>query len=89
MNEVIVIGCTSNHGGKVITGKSGVIYQGKQVACIGDMHDCPKPGHGVTPIVSTPQSRLKFFGKLVAVNGARAACGAIIRGCSGNTFRVG
>lgn len=71
------MGDISSHGGIIITGAMRTVVNGKPVACMGDLHVCPIPGHGVTPIISgsldtmterMPNARL----------GDVAACGAVI-----------
>lgn len=49
---VVRLGDGSDHGGVVISASGTVFAEGSGVARLGDLHDCPIPGHGVTPIVS-------------------------------------
>ena len=81
--EVIVVGCTSDHGGVVTSGSDNVMYCNQPVSRIGDSHMCPE--HGVSQIVSTPQDHYYVNKQLVAVDGAEAGCGAIIYGCCERT----
>jgi len=71
------MGDVSSHGGMIITGAIRTIVNGRPVARMGDLHVCPIPGHGVTPIITgslntitevMPNARL----------GDVAACGAVI-----------
>ncbi len=71
------MGDISSHGGMIITGAIRTVVNGRPVARMGDLHVCPIPGHGVTPIVTgsldtvtetMPNARL----------GDVAACGAVI-----------
>ncbi len=49
----------------------------KPIARKGDMHTCPIPGHGVTPI-TTGSGRSKTDGKPTARVGDKTGCGATI-----------
>lgn len=71
------MGDISSHGGMIITGATRTIVNGRPVARMGDLHVCPIPGHGVTPVISgsldtmterMPNARL----------GDVAACGGVI-----------
>jgi len=71
------LGDISSHGGVIITGAIRTVVNGRPVARMGDLHACPIPGHGVTPIVTgsldavtemMPNARL----------GDVTACGAVI-----------
>ena len=84
--EVIVLGCTSDHGGTVASGSPDVFYCKQPVARIGDQHSCPE--HGISEIVSTPQDHYYVNNQLVAVDGAKAGCGATIYGCCERTVLV-
>jgi uncharacterized Zn-binding protein involved in type VI secretion len=71
------LGEQSTHGGEIIsaTGNS-IVANGLAVAVEGDLHRCPIPGHGVTPLISS--SLNKSGGKGFIKAGDRAGCGAII-----------
>jgi uncharacterized Zn-binding protein involved in type VI secretion len=78
MGQFIVrLGDTSSHGGTIITASSNLKAEGKFVARIGDLHQCPILGHGTTAIV-TGSSKTINGGKGVARNGDTAACGAVL-----------
>lgn len=71
------MGDISSHGGVIVSGAIRTMVNGRPVARMGDLHVCPIPGHGVTPIVTgsldtvteaMPNARL----------GDVAACGALI-----------
>ena len=71
------LGDVSSHGGTVVTGSITAFVNGRPVARMCDMHVCPIPGHGVTPIATgsldtstdcRPNARL----------GDIAGCGAVI-----------
>lgn len=84
--EVITLGCPSTHNGTVITASGDVFYGFDGVARIGDKHSCPV--HGITTIVATPQSIYFVNNRLVAVQGAQAGCGAVLKGNKGATVVV-
>ena len=71
------LGDTSSHGGTVITGSVTTIVNGRPMARMGDMHVCPIPGHGVTPIVSGSLDTATD-GRPNARMGDMAGCGAVI-----------
>jgi uncharacterized Zn-binding protein involved in type VI secretion len=71
----IVLGDSTDHGGKVITAAGSSDTGGRQIACIGDKVQCPN--HGVTTIVSA-DSTVVIDGKPVARQGDKTACGATL-----------
>lgn len=77
MKGIAYVGTVSTHGGMVISGSSDSFVCGKQIARFGDMHSCPIPGHGVTPIVIASDNMF-VNGKGVARQQDMAACGAIL-----------
>jgi uncharacterized Zn-binding protein involved in type VI secretion len=74
--EVILLGDTTTHGGKVITASETHSYMGIPVARVGDMVECPKC-KGTYPIV---EGAPKAFdrGKPIARHGDKVACGATL-----------
>jgi uncharacterized Zn-binding protein involved in type VI secretion len=76
MKNVIRLGDTTSHGGKVIgTGASHFRVQGIPVACVGDTCSCPVPGHnGCTITTGSPHHLVG--GKNVAFDGDSLSCGA-------------
>ena len=63
----------------MITASSLIVLNGVRICCIGDLHDCPIPGHGITPLVKCSEVFFSPRGKGVAnVNVATAACGAVL-----------
>jgi uncharacterized Zn-binding protein involved in type VI secretion len=80
------LGDVSSHGGIIIS--SGQLYRdsadGKLVARKGDLHSCPIPRHGITPIV-TASSKVRSQGKAVAGITSRCGCGATITTGSSTT----
>ena len=85
MPAVARIGDTSNHGGIIISGSSEVFAQGLGVARKGDLHSCPIPGHGITPLISASQD-VAAQGLGVVRIGDEAGCGAIIISGSSSVF---
>ena len=82
--KIIVVGDTTSHGGVVISGSPDARIQGKSIARVGDMVDCPKhyPGgspHGVNPIVEG-SSTYRLQGIAVALEGHHSACGCTLIG---------
>ena len=71
------LGDTSTHGGTIITCCAVTRVEGQLVARVTDLHSCPIPGHGITPIING-SGNLKTEGKITAVYGSQAGCGAII-----------
>lgn len=84
MVQVARLGDTSSHGGTIITGASRTFVNGIPVARKGDMHSCPIPGHGVTPIVSGNDDILVEQAPVARV-GDSAGCGAVIAAGSPDT----
>jgi uncharacterized Zn-binding protein involved in type VI secretion len=70
--EMIVVGDTTTHGGKVITGSGNDTIDGKAIARKGDLVECP--GHGINPIIEGDASFM-VDDKPVALEGHHAACG--------------
>ncbi len=71
------MGDISSHGGVIITGALRTMVSGKPAARMGDLHACPIPGHGVTPIV-TGSLNTVTEGMPDARIGDVTACGAVI-----------
>ena len=79
------LGDISSHGGTVITGSISTLVNGRPVARMCDLHVCPIPGHGVTPIV-TGSLDTATDGRPNARLGDIAGCGAVIVTGSLNVF---
>lgn len=82
--KVIVVGDTNSSGGKVITGSRIRSIQGKGIARLGDLVDCPAryPDgslHGVNPIVEGEASNL-IDSIPSALHGHKTACGCTLVG---------
>lgn len=71
------LGDISSHGGVIITSAVRTLVNGIPVARMGDLHVCPIPGHGVTPIVTGSLDTLTE-GQPNARIGDITACGAVI-----------
>lgn len=72
--EIIRLGDSTSHGGKVLEGSATDICHGKPIAFIGHKVLCPKC-KGTFPIVEGVQTTT-IFGKGVAIAGMKTACGA-------------
>jgi uncharacterized Zn-binding protein involved in type VI secretion len=85
MPSVVRLGDTSDHGGVVISSAAETYVDGILVARVGDLHSCPIPGHGITPIINGSGN---FYSEnnITAVVGSVAGCGAVIITGSPNTF---
>jgi uncharacterized Zn-binding protein involved in type VI secretion len=51
--------------------------EGQMITRVSDLHYCPIPGHGITPIVNG-SGNVKDESKIVACAGSKAGCGASI-----------
>ena len=85
------LGDVSSHGGVIIS--SGTFYRdsfdNKLVARRGDLHSCPLPRHGITPIV-TASSKVRSERKAVAGITSVCGCGAVITtGSTTTTIPIG
>ena len=83
-HKIIVVGDTTDHGGKVISGSSLHTVDGIPIARLGDRVDCPKhypsgKAHGVNKIV-TAHPIVKAGGVAVAVEGCETECGCKLIG---------
>lgn len=74
--KIATVGSRCTHGAIVITGEKIRTVNGKQVARLGDLVNCPE--HGVNKIVSTLSGPLDTTQKKTAFVGSRTECGAVI-----------
>lgn len=74
--EIIRLGDSTSHGGKVLEGSQTDICHGKPIAFIGHKVSCPKCS-GSHTIVEGVQTTT-IFGKGVAVAGMKTSCGATL-----------
>lgn len=79
------LGDKSDHGGKIISSAQKTFAEGQLIARVNDMHDCPIPGHGVTPI-QTGSEQHTVEGQKTARTSSVCGCGAKIIGGSTKTF---
>lgn len=86
MPETCIKGSKLSHGGIVIEGSDTVYYNGAPVARIGDKASCSR--HGSTVIIDAAQTTVAADGRLVAVDGAKCACGATVYGAGFNSTFV-
>ncbi|OCG20164.1 hypothetical protein A9G11_09735 [Gilliamella sp. wkB108] len=87
MKNVIRLGDSTSHGGKVITASSKLIVFNKGVARIGDLVTCPIKGHGVNPIIEGDPQFIDE-GKPVAFNGHKTACGCALMSSLSNFGKI-
>lgn len=83
-HKIIVVGDSTDHGGKVISGSSLHTIGGVAIARLGDEVDCPQhyPGgkpHGVNKII-TAHPTVKVGGVPVAVEDCVTECGCKLIG---------
>lgn len=74
--EIIRIGDSTSHGGRVLEGSPLDICMGKPIAFVGHKVQCPKC-KGVFPIIEGAPTTT-FYGKGVALAGMHTACGAVL-----------
>lgn len=84
MRNVIRLGDSTSHGGKVIaTAASQFKVGGVPVACVGDPCICPIPGH-TDCRVATGAARRRVLGRSIAFDGDTTTCGARLIASVGN-----
>jgi uncharacterized Zn-binding protein involved in type VI secretion len=78
MPNVIRLGDSTSHGGKVVkVGADHYMIDGIPVARVGDLCSCPKPGHDDCTIAEGNPDHL-VEGIPVAYDGQKTSCGAIL-----------
>ncbi|GGY34526.1 PAAR domain-containing protein [Pseudoduganella albidiflava] len=82
--EIITVGDSTDHGGKVISGSPTHDIDGMPIARLGDKVSCPRtyPGgrsHGINRIV-TAHKTVTVGGVPVAVTGCKTECGCTLQG---------
>lgn len=76
MRNVIRLGDSTSHGGKVVSARaSNFKVGGVPVACVGDSCSCPIPGHNGCTIASG-SSRHRIGGRSIAFEDDVTSCGA-------------
>ncbi|MDN7718085.1 MULTISPECIES: PAAR domain-containing protein [Burkholderia] len=81
---IIVVGDTTSHGGRVISGSDIHTIGGKAIARLHDLVDCPEKypdgkSHGINKIIEA-HSTLTIGGERVALHGHHTECGCILIG---------
>lgn len=71
------LGDRSSHGGTLVSGSPDTLVNGRPAVRVGDVHVCPIPGHGSTPVIRG-SATVKINGRPAARVGDRAGCGAVI-----------
>ncbi|WP_423383694.1 PAAR domain-containing protein [Burkholderia sp. LMG 32019] len=82
--QIIVVGDSTSHGGRVITGSKIHTIGGKLIARLHDLVDCPQKypdgrPHGVNKIAEA-HSTFTLGGERVALHGHRTECGCTLIG---------
>jgi uncharacterized Zn-binding protein involved in type VI secretion len=83
MPAVARLGDISDHNGVLITASNDVFANGIGVARTGDLHQCPIPGHGITPMTSDAVAHADGR-SIVRLGIDKAGCGAKIASASPN-----
>lgn len=79
MRNVIRLGDTTSHGGKVVSTRAGNFKVGGiSVACVGDSCSCPIPGHNGCTIASG-SARHRIGGLSIAFEDDVTSCGAKLK----------
>lgn len=78
--RVAIIGSTSSHGGSMVTASSTFKTHNGYACVEGDIHSCPIPGHGDTPVTGNLSNKSTIHGKHIVLDGSVANCGAVING---------
>ena len=79
--NIAVVGDTTTHGGRVVTGSEADTIDGRAIARMGDLVDCPL--HGIQPIIEGDDTTL-LEGRPMALEGHRVACGCRLLAGGGN-----
>ena len=87
--RIILVGDPTDHGGTVISGSTSHTIDGKAIARLGDLVNCPMKypdgsPHGINPIVEG-EAGLSLDGIPVALEGHRTACGCSLIGTTSAT----
>ncbi|WP_071769746.1 PAAR domain-containing protein [Burkholderia ubonensis] len=89
--QIIVVGDSTSHGGRVITGSDSHTVGGKRIARLHDLVDCPEKypdgrPHGVNKIIEAHPT-FTIGGERVALHGHHAECGCTLIGST--TAQIG
>lgn len=74
----IVVGDSTDHGGKVIQGAPATDTHGKTIARVGDQVTCPRKGHGGITVIVSGDPTCIIDGSPAARHGDKTACGATL-----------
>jgi uncharacterized Zn-binding protein involved in type VI secretion len=82
--KIIVVGDTTSHGGRVISGSETHTVDGRRIARLGDLVDCPAAYpdgrlHGVNRIIEAHPT-FTIGNRRVALHGHRTECGCTLIG---------
>lgn len=69
----ITLGSPTTGGGKIISGDSSFIIDGKAIACVGDKATCPK--HKCIATILAGDNHMIIMGKPAAVHNSPLSCG--------------
>ena len=84
MPNVIRLGDTTSHGGKVVSVRAThFIVDSKPVACVGDLCSCPVKGHDNCTVAEGDPHHV-IDGVAVAYDGHKTSCGAALIASIGN-----
>ncbi|WP_211466255.1 PAAR domain-containing protein [Collimonas silvisoli] len=75
--EIVLVGDGTDHDGTVVTGSDTDMIDGKPMARIGDLVDCPK--HGLNKIIEGDPA-ITIDGIPVAVTNCKTECGSRLKG---------
>jgi uncharacterized Zn-binding protein involved in type VI secretion len=82
--QIIVVGDRTSHGGRVVSGSETHTIDGKRIARLFDLVDCPQAypdgrPHGINKIVEAHPT-FTIGDKRVALHGHRTECGCTLIG---------
>jgi uncharacterized Zn-binding protein involved in type VI secretion len=82
--QLIVVGDSTSHGGRVISGSETHMVGDKRIARLFDLVDCPQKypdgrPHGINKIIEAHPT-FTIGGKRVALHGHRTECGCALIG---------
>lgn len=76
----IVVGDTTDHGGKVLEGSPADTIDGKPIARVGDKVQCPRSTCRGSQVIVEGDPAVLVDGKPAAFHGAKTSCGAVLIG---------
>lgn len=72
-NPYITLGSPTTGGGKIISGQSSFLIEGKAIACVGDKASCPK--HKCVATIVAGDNHMLVMGKAAAQHNSPLSCG--------------